>query len=213
VNKRLLIFDLDGTLLDTIDDLHNSLMDTVDKFGFPRFEIDITKTYVGDGIKKLVERGVGKENFLPEHEAFFRATYKNRMVENTKPFDGITEMLEILFNQGHIIAVLSNKSTDMTDYLVKFYGIDKWARFWFGGDSFEEKKPSPLPVIKIMDIIGIDKKNTIMIGDNYTDIECGHNAGVTTIFCTFGYGKLSGVLPDFFAETPGEIINIIGSLP
>ncbi|MGB9731287.1 MULTISPECIES: HAD family hydrolase [Calditerrivibrio] len=205
--KEILIFDLDGTILDTIDDIHSSLMNTLRYFNFPTFDISITKQYVGDGIKKLVERAVGEDNFKDEHERHFRAVYKENLVNQTKPFTSILNVLERLKDR-YIMAILSNKSFEMTDYLVKHFKLDNYFVRWYGGDSFVEKKPSPLPIYEIIKITR-SKKDGYLIGDNYTDVESGNRAGLKTIFCRYGYGKLYGQQPDYFVDTPEELLNIL----
>lgn len=205
--KEILIFDLDGTILDTIDDIHSSLMNTLRYFNFPTFDISITKQYVGDGIKKLVERAVGKDNFKDEHERYFRAVYKENLVNQTKPFTSMLNVLERLKDR-YIMAILSNKSFEMTDYLVKHFKLDNYFVRWYGGDSFVEKKPSPLPIYEIIKITR-SKKDGYLIGDNYTDVESGNRAGFKTIFCKYGYGKLYDQQPDYFVDTPEELLNIL----
>lgn len=207
---NLIIFDLDGTILDTIYDIHKAIVETVKFYGFPTFDMETTKKYVGDGIRKLVERAVGKGNFRDEHENFFRSFYRDHIVDNTKLFDGISELLLGLRESNNEVVILSNKSFDMTDYLVRYFHLDRFASLWYGGDSFQEKKPSPLPAKMIMSIKGVDSDSTIIVGDNYTDIECGFNAGVKTIYCKYGYGKLSDVKPDYIAESPIDIKRILG---
>jgi len=205
--KEILIFDLDGTILDTIEDIHSSLMDMLRYFYFSTFDISITKQYVGDGIKKLVERAVGQDNFKDEHERYFRSIYKENLVKKTKPFDSILEVLERLKGR-YIMAVLSNKSFEMTDYLIRYFKLDNYFLRWYGGDSFVEKKPSPLPIYEIIKITG-SKKGGYVIGDNYTDVESGNRAGLKTIFCRYGYGKLYDLMPDYFVDTPEELLNIL----
>lgn len=205
-NKEILIFDLDGTILDTIEDIHNSLMKTLDYFNFNKFGIDTTKKYVGDGIKKLVERAVGKEHFKDEHETIFRRIYKENIVEHTKPFSGISDVLEQL-KDSYEMFILSNKSFEMTDYLVKHFGLDRYFTKWYGGDSFVEKKPSPLPIFEILKFA--DAENGFVIGDNYTDVESAVNSGLTSVFCRYGYGKLYDVNPDFYVDKPEDLLNIL----
>ncbi len=205
--KEILIFDLDGTILDTIEDIHDALIETLDNYGFPRFDLNTTKSYVGDGIKKLVERAVGKDNFIDEHEKFFRTRYKLRIVNKTKPFPFIIDIIEKL-SESYPMVILSNKSEEMTDYLVRYFGLDRYFLKWYGGDSFPEKKPSPLPVFELIKNLSLERKG-FFIGDNYTDIECGKNSGLKTVFCRYGYGKLSDVVPDYHVEQPQGLLKIL----
>lgn len=204
---NLIIYDLDGTILDTIYDIHNSLVETLTYFKFPTFNIDTTKSFVGDGFKILLERSVGKENFKQEHESFFREVYTKNQTKNTNPFDKIDYILELQKKAGKKLVILSNKAYKNTDYLVKYFSLDNYFDAWYGGDSFPEKKPSPTPVYEILKLFGIKKENSLLIGDNYTDIEAGHFAGISTCFCKYGYGKLSHVVPDFTVKSIKELKN------
>lgn len=204
---NLIIYDLDGTILDTIYDIHNSLVETLTYFKFPTFNIDTTKSFVGDGFRILLERSVGKENFKQEHETFFREVYTKNQTKNTKPFDKIDYILELQKKAGKKLVILSNKAYKNTDYLVKYFSLDNYFDVWYGGDSFPEKKPSPTPVYEILKLFGIKKENSLLIGDNYTDIEAGHFAGISTCFCKYGYGKLSYVVPDFTVKRIEELKN------
>lgn len=207
---RMIIFDLDGTVLNTLDDIHSSMMDTLDKFGFDKFSIDVTKTYVGDGISKLVERAVTSERYTKKIEDYFRFVYNKRLVETTKPYEGITDVLERLKTEGVCQVVLSNKATKYTDSIVRHFGLDKYLDGWYGFDCFHEKKPSPLPVREILKVKHFSADESIMIGDNYTDIESGAGAGIKTCFCKYGYGKLRSVQADYFIDSPSEILQIAG---
>ncbi|MGE4266108.1 MAG: HAD family hydrolase [Deferribacterales bacterium] len=205
----LAIFDLDGTILDTLQDMHDCLDDTMNHFGLKRFSIDVTRSFVGDGIRRLVIRAAGEENFKDEMETYFRQLYSVRMTVNTKVIDGYNEIFEYLKKNDIKTVILSNKIASLTGELVQHYGIDRYFDKWYGGDSFGVKKPSPVPVESIVKDCGAEKSNTIMIGDNHTDIESGFYAGVKTCFCTFGYGTVSEVKPDFTVNNPHEIINIL----
>ncbi|WP_303850469.1 HAD family hydrolase [Seleniivibrio woodruffii] len=205
----LAIFDLDGTILDTLQDIHECLDDTMKHFGLKRFSIDVTRSFVGDGIRKLVIRAAGEENFKDEMEVFFRTLYAEKMTVNTRVIDGYDEIFEYLDRNNIKTVILSNKIESLTGGLVQHYGIDRYFDKWYGGDSFGAKKPSPVPVENIVKDYGAEKSSTIMIGDNHTDIEAGYYAGVKTCFCTFGYGTVSDVKPDFTVNAPLEIIDIL----
>ena len=202
---NLIIYDLDGTILDTICDIHNSLMETLSFFRFPTFDINTTKSFVGDGFRALLERAFGKENFKDEYEYFFREVYTKNQTKNTKLFEKINHVLELQKRSGKKLVILSNKAYKNTDYLVKYFSLDNYFDGWYGGDSFTEKKPSAIPVYEILKLFSIKKENSLLVGDNYTDIEAGHFAGISTCFCEYGYGRLSQVLPDFTARCVEEL--------
>lgn len=207
---KLIIFDLDGTVLDTLDDMHSSLMETLDKFGIEKFPITKTQSFVGDGISKLIERAVTSERYTKDIEQYFRDIYNKRLVETTQPYDGIIDVFQRLKESEIIMTVLSNKATQYTDSIVKHFGLDQYLTSWYGFDSFQEKKPSPQPVREILRITGVSPENALMIGDNYTDIESGSLAGIKTCFCKYGYGKLRSIKADYYIDLPSEIPLIAG---
>ncbi|MGE4318031.1 MAG: HAD family hydrolase [Deferribacterales bacterium] len=209
---RLAIFDLDGTILDTLTDMHECLMDTMRHFSLPLFDKNTTKSYVGDGIRQLVIRAAGKDSFTDDMETYFRAVYSENMTNNTRVIDDYACVLEYIKSSGITAVILSNKIASLTSELAAHYGLDAYFARNYGGDSFGVKKPSPVPVQNIMKEFSASPENTIMIGDNHTDIESGYYAGVKTCFCSFGYGNLSEVKADFVADKPEEIIKALESL-
>jgi phosphoglycolate phosphatase len=206
---KLIIFDLDGTVLDTVRDIHESLMETLKEYGLPLFGIETTKSYVGDGIAKLVERATTPDKYTKDTEQCFRRIYNKRLTESTKAYPGIIDVLKTLRKEGFTVVFLSNKAYVYTDSIIRHFGLDKVADSWFGSDSFAEKKPSPLPVREIMAMRRAEPSETMIIGDNYTDIESGYGAGIKTCFCKYGYGKLKVVQADYFADTPEDILKIV----
>ncbi|WP_022849969.1 HAD family hydrolase [Limisalsivibrio acetivorans] len=206
------VFDLDGTVLDTLNDIHESLMETLELNGRPTFDIDVTAGYVGNGLPKLLERAVGKEYYTEELLEHFRDVYNRRMVETTTYYSGVEEMLSVLKSMGIRLIVLSNKARIFTDGIITGLGADRYFDAWYGGDSFPEKKPSPLPLQVIMRRFASPIEKTVIIGDNYTDIESGHAAGVKTCFCEYGYGKLASVEPDYRASKPSDITLFVRDL-
>lgn len=205
------IFDLDGTLVDTIADIHESLNCTLKHFGFPVLKLEMTKSYVGDGMRKLVERAVGEANFSNEIETHFRKIYSENIANKTKPFDGIPELLKELQKKQINSVVISNKSLALTEKIIKYFHMEEIINEWYGGDSFKTKKPSPEPVLKAMEKYNIKKEKALMIGDNHTDMLAGSSAGIKTCFCSYGYGSIASSKPDYYVNKPKELIRIISN--
>ena len=206
---KMAVFDLDGTIIDTMDDIHNCLQYTLRHFNFPEFGKETTEKYVGNGIKVLIERAVGIENYKKEIELFFRNYYAKNIVNKSKFFEGFDKVLMYLEENIKYSIILSNKSYDLTDKIVKHFELDKIFIKWFGGDSFPERKPSPIALIELMKKYDLSKDEVLMTGDSYTDIECGYNAGVKTCFCKYGYGSLRDIGADYYAKNPLEIIKAL----
>jgi phosphoglycolate phosphatase len=205
------VFDLDGTIIDTMDDIHHCLQHTLKHFGFKTFDKDTTEKYVGNGIKKLIERSVGIENYNEEIEKFFREYYAENIVNYSKFFENFDLVLKYLKEKIQYSFILSNKSFDLTDLIVKHFELDNVFVEWFGGDSFSERKPSPVGLFQIMEKYNLNKNEITMTGDSYTDIECGYNAGVKTCFCKYGYGNLRDIKADCDADNPIDIIKFLES--
>lgn len=206
---NLVIFDMDGTIIDTIQDIHNSLLITLDKYELEPIEIKYTKRYVGSGMRQLVINAVGEENFKDEMETYFRSVYKEKMMENTCIIKGFKSVLRYIDYSKIKAVILSNKIRQISDDMVKHFDIGQYFVEWYGGDSFGVKKPAPYGVSKIIEEHNELPHKTIMIGDSYSDILAGAGAGARTCFCSYGYGTLNNVSADYIANTPKDIIRIL----
>lgn len=205
---ELAIYDLDGTIIDSLPDIHKSLIETLTHFNLPTFDIEKTKSLIGDGVDALILKAVGQNKLNSDILSFFKKTYENNLTCKTtlmKDFDKILNKLPLLCR---INVILSNKLFVFTDKIVKHFALDNYFNEWFGGDSFIEKKPSPYPIIHLMNKYNIKNTQTIVIGDNYTDINAGINANAKTCYVTYGYGRLKRNKPHFIANTPLELLEI-----
>lgn len=187
---RLLIFDLDGTLLNTIDDLANASNYALSQFGFEVHEVDKYKTFVGDGVYKLVDRMLPKEHRSEEvkikvKEAFDKY-YKEHSLDCTKPYEGILELLEYLKARGVKVAVVSNKSHAFVSSLVKrIFG--EYIQLAYGQREGIPTKPDPFTVLEVIEKLGYQKEECIYIGDTNVDIYTGKNAGLKTVGVLWGF--------------------------
>lgn len=184
-----LIFDLDGTLLDTLCDLCNSTNYALKECNFPERNINEIKSFIGNGVEILIRKAVPKdtsEDKIQECLSLFKIHYLHNSKNFTKPFDGIVKMLENLRKKGFKIAVISNKFDNAVKKLCNeyFYGLVDIAV----GESIETpKKPSPEGIFKILKILNADKNKSIMIGDSEVDIQTAKNAGIYSIGVLWGY--------------------------
>ncbi|MBE5952381.1 MAG: HAD family hydrolase [Lachnospiraceae bacterium] len=186
---RLMIFDLDGTLLNTLEDLTDSVNYVLWKHGFKERTLEEVRGFIGNGIHKLIERSVpeGTAPFLTE-ECYkdFVPHYKVHCAEKTRPYDGIPELLQRLKEAGVKIAVVSNKA----DYAVK----ELCAKYFPG--IFDEvvgervgihRKPSPDAVNEVIRLLGATKEETVYVGDSDVDVQTAENAGIDGIFVAWGF--------------------------
>jgi phosphoglycolate phosphatase len=206
---RLLIFDLDGTLIDSKTDLVLSVNAMREQMGLPRLDAAVVVSYVGAGIATLIRRALGEG---APHEEVERATtifldyYGRHLLDNTVPYPGVRQVLDEL--RGRKMAVLTNKRIDFSREILEGLGLAQHFSWIYGDTSFPEKKPNPVGVLKLMSDTGTPARETLMVGDSDTDVLTGRNAGIWTCGVTYGFGAhtLENVPPDM-------ILNDLRDLP
>lgn len=190
--KKALIFDLDGTLLDTITDIRRAINDALEAAGFPyRYSKSDCHSLVGDGADTLLHRALkeedNEENFL-KLKAEYLPRYKAYQGEHTKAFNGIVPTLKYLKNKGIILCVCTNKPDELAHIiLAKFFGED----FFDGIKGLKEgelPKPDPHNVLSFMMRFDLASDNCVFVGDSLPDLLTAHNAGLPLALCTYGYG-------------------------
>lgn len=213
---KAVIFDLDGTILDTLEDLADSMNLTLTKFGFPEKELAHHRKAIGNGLRKYAERCI-PENSLSEEllDEFIKVAandYKNNCTKKTKPFDGIFELLDFLVKNSISINVLSNKRNEFVKKLTAHYFPDFEFECVYGELPGIPKKPNPAAALKIAQDINIPPENILIIGDSTFDIITGKNAKMQTLAVTWGNQDkdlLNTENPDCIAECVHEIKNYI----
>lgn len=211
---RLLVFDLDGTLIDSRLDLIHSINAMLRHFARPELPGDRIATYVGDGAPALVRRALGD----PNDEPFFRAAleyflgyYRIHKLDHTTVYVGIPEALTRLAAPSNgmqrLMAVLSNKPVNPSRDIVKALGLGDFFVRIYGGNSFTTKKPDPLGVQILLEETGVAASEAIMIGDSSVDVLTGRNAGLWTCGVMYGFAPhtLEEVPPDVMIENPVEL--------
>lgn len=167
------IFDLDGTLLNTLGDLCDSVTYAVEKHGFPPVSMEQTRIRIGNGVRKLVERSIPEESRTDEMIdiclADFRAFYGEHMMNRTHPYEGIVSVLETLKENGVTVGVLSNKYDSAAKALIEHYFGDL-VSITYGERPNIPRKPDPTSVLQLLDELGGDKETTLYIGDSATDM-------------------------------------------
>lgn len=196
---RLLIFDLDGTLIDSEADLALSMNATLRRFGRAVLPEEVIASYVGHGVLVLVRRAFGaeaSEELVEQAAAYFLNYYRNHMLDHTAPYAGVREALDDL--RPRRMAVLTNKPVNFSRQIIAGLQLDGYFSFVYGGNSFEQKKPDPVGILRLMADTGVPAEATLMIGDSDTDIQTGRNAGVWTCGVTYGIGShtLTSAPPD-----------------
>ena len=207
-----ILFDLDGTLLDTLEDLTNATNFALAKFGYATRTEEEVCAFVGNGIAKLIERAMGgkDENFSSVLETF-KAYYGAHCAEKTKPYEGILPLLKTLKEYGIRTAVVSNKADFAVKSLAKAY-FDGLLMQAIGEDEERgiRKKPAPDTLLAVMKELQADPKTTLYVGDSEVDIQTAQNAGVDCLCVTWGFRKrefLEAQGGKLFADHPIEILE------
>jgi phosphoglycolate phosphatase len=208
--KPLLIFDLDGTLIDSRLDLANSVNATRDALGMPPLSNEIVYSYVGNGVPVLLKRALGEgasESDLARAQEFFLTYYRSHMLDFTTLYPGTSEALSRLNRAGMKLAVLTNKPVRFSQGIVEGLGIAPYFRYVYGGNSFEQKKPHPMGVEKLMAECGANRENTVMIGDSSVDVLTARNACVHSWAVSYGFQPESLIAnpPDWLAHSMEEV--------
>ncbi len=206
------IFDLDGTLLDTLNDLHASCNYALRTHGMPERSLEEVRQFVGNGVKKLMERAIpdGLENPLFEETLqTFRQHYLLHNLDTTLPYPGIMEMLQQLKAQGKRIAVVSNKFYAATQDLCKHFFGDT-IQVAIGEREDIKKKPAPDTVLEALRQLQVTRQDAVYVGDSEVDIETARNSGIPCISVLWGFRSKSFLLSHgatTFIETPNELTN------
>jgi len=205
---RLLVFDLDGTLVDSKLDLALSVNAMRGDMGLAPLSLDLIASYVGHGVTLLVRRSLGNlatsEN-VEKGLAFFLDYYRCHMLDHTAPYPGVAEALAKLSSLR--MAVLTNKPVNFSREMLSRLGFAPSFAYIYGGNSFPQKKPDPVGLLKLMEDLHLSARQTLMIGDSDTDVLTGRNAGVWTCGVTYGFGAhtLQIVSPDVLIDDMREL--------
>ena len=214
-SMKLVIFDLDGTLIDSRLDLIHSVNAMLRHFNRPELPGDVVASYVGDGAPMLVRRALGDpddERFLQEALDFFLAYYREHKLDYTKAYPGIPELLEQIRSNGahRKMAVLSNKAVNPSRAIVDALGLAGFFVQVYGGNSFETKKPDPLGVKTLLRETGTSPDDAMIVGDSSIDVLTGRNSGIATCGVTYGFAPhtLCEAPPDVVVESPRELAEL-----
>ena len=212
---EFILFDLDGTLLDTLDDLTLSVNFALRQADLPQRSKQEVRSFIGNGIRLLIERAIGRSGHEKFEQIFkdFKEYYAKHCAENTKPYDGVMELLKTLKAKGKRLAVLSNKADFATKALCKQY-FDGLIELAVGERESEgiAKKPAPDSVLCVMQKFGANRQNTVYIGDSEVDIQTAQNAAIHCISVTWGFKDQAFLVQQggtVFADTPQQLLALL----
>ncbi len=226
---KLVIFDLDGTLIDSRLDLVHSVNAALRHIGRPELPDDVIASYVGDGAPILMQRALGgeavAEKLVKTGLEFFLSYYREHKLDHTKVYPGISEALAAIqmpvsfekrSGERHVngalrtLAVLSNKPVNPSRAIVEALGLKRFFAEVYGGNSFATKKPDPEGACKLLDEHGVSPEQAAIVGDSHTDVETGRNAGLWTVGVTYGFAPhtLEAEPPDVLVDSPHELAAV-----
>lgn len=211
---KAVIFDLDGTLLNTLEDLTDAVNHVMRQFNYPEHTIEEIRSFVGNGIKLLIERSLpyGKDN--PEFDKVFsefKSYYTSHCQIKTRPYDGIMELISSLKEQGYKLAIVSNKNQSAVTELNNIYFSD-YISTAIGEKEGVRKKPAPDTVIKALNELGISSDDAVYVGDSDVDRETAKNSDMDCISVTWGFRErklLESLKPYAIIDKPAELFNYV----
>lgn len=201
MKHELIIFDLDGTILDTLDDLYFAVNYSLKKNGLPQRSKDDVRKFVGNGIRLLIERAVPSNTDISVVDrvfADFKSYYSEHSMDNTAPYDGIIKMLDTLRNSGIKTAVVSNKADFAVQKLVSIFFNGKFD-FVLGEKESMNKKPAPDMVFSVLRALGIESEKAVYVGDSEVDIDTAKNSNIDLVIVDWGF-RDSEYLIEYGAE-------------
>jgi phosphoglycolate phosphatase len=206
----LLIFDLDGTLIDSSVDLANSVNATRANLGLPSMEHAMAFSYVGNGEPVLIRKALGPEfpdDVVASALDYFMQHYRAHMLDNTVPYPGVRKALDRFREAGIPMAVLTNKPVSVSQAIVDGLGLHEHFRSVYGGNSFDQKKPHPVGIETLMAENGAARERTLMVGDSAVDVQTARSARVQACGVTWGFQPetFAAHRPDFLVDTAEEL--------
>ncbi len=215
---NLVIFDLDGTLIDSRLDLVHSVNAALRHIGRPELPDDVIASYVGDGAPILIQRALGgvavDEVVVRQGLQFFLSYYREHKLDHTTVYAGVKEALTVVQQTSNgtrrKMAVLSNKPVVPSRLIVEALGLGPFFTQIYGGNSFATKKPDPEGARKLLDENGVRPEEAVIVGDSHVDVETGRNAGLWTVGVNYGFAPhtMRENPPDVLVDTPYELADV-----
>jgi phosphoglycolate phosphatase len=213
---ELIIFDLDGTLVDSRRDIASSVNELLEHLSRPKLSNERIYGFIGNGVRCLLERSLGD---APDQDVgraldMFLPIYRRRLLETTRPYPGVREALDEL-RRGRTLAVLTNKPKRESVTLLEGLELASYFRFIYGGESLPARKPNPMGVQSLIDSSGAHRERTLMVGDSHVDYETARNAHIPICMVSYGLGaaQIEELGPDYVVDDLRQLVSILSSAP
>ncbi|MDC3220566.1 phosphoglycolate phosphatase [Flavobacteriales bacterium] len=218
--KELIIFDFDGTLIDSIPDLTLALNRVLARYQLPTLTVEQASPFVGNGARLLLHRALvhAKGSKDISNDLFedalnvYHAAYKENTCVHTYLYPGVFETLESLKRKGYTLAICTNKPFDYIEPILEKLEIKSFFKYWIGEDSLCEKKPSAIPLLHLADKTNISVDKCLMVGDSKNDILAAKNAGMQSVGVTYGYNyneQISDYNPDVVLDQISDLMEVL----
>ncbi len=211
MNIDTFLFDLDGTLVDSVNDLATGLNLLREELSLPPLPVHRVRACVGDGATQLVKRALTEIPFCEKNLQRFLTLYGEHLLDATTIYPGIRDFLDS--HRHHRLGIVTNKPHTYTLPLLDGLGLSSYFAVVVGGDSCSEKKPHPAPILYALQQLGKTAATAVMIGDHHTDLRSGAAAGTRTCFCSWGIGHHGDAPYDDLASAPKELLRLYPGAP
>lgn len=220
-NKEVILFDLDGTLIDSVPDLALAVNHMLETLNRDTFSVDIIRFWVGNGAQVLVKRALSGDSKIDEDLNpilfskaldIFLTFYGQNLCIRTATYPLVPQTLKVLKTQGYRLVIITNKPFDFIAPILEGLQLGELFEYFIGGDSLTEKKPNPLPLLHICEKLGVTVEECIMVGDSKNDILAANTCGMQSIGVTYGYnyGEDIGVYkPSIVIDNFGDLLKFL----
>ncbi len=210
----LVICDLDGTLVDSRQDIATSVNELLNRLGRERLPNERIYGFIGNGVRRLLERALGDSSSEAVERALeeFLPIYRKHLLDTTLPYPGVQETLESL-RPGRTLAVLTNKPHPEAAAVLEGLGLASYFHHVYGGESFPRRKPDPIGIHVLLEATGARRNRTLMVGDSRIDYETARNASISICMVSYGLGaaEIAELSPDYLIDDFRQLVSIVGS--
>lgn len=208
----LIIFDLDGTLIDSRRDIATSVNELLGLLGKPRLANERVYGFIGNGVRRLLERSLGDASPEEVEQSLqvFLPIYRRHLLDTTRPYPGVRESLEVLAREK-TLAVLTNKPREASVTILEGLGLLSFFETVYGGESFPRRKPDPMGITALLKSTGVVRERALMVGDSRVDYETARNASIPICMVSYGLGasEIHDLEPDYLVDDLRQLIPIV----